>query len=126
MSKIYDDFDKLKEIVKNYVQHGSDLDSFMWVIRAAIREAIADGYMFIDYLQWRHEMEGELEMDYDTDKWDDILIKAMGADDKKYMEYASGRENDSLWEKLGLEPKYHEIPEFIIENIKKALECNDL
>jgi len=116
-----DPFDKLKDVVKFYIKAGDPVDAFMGAVKSAITEAIADGHMFIDYLQWRHEMEDQNFIEYDENEWDDILVRAMGKNVEEYMDSAFGSENDSLCKKLGLEPKKIELGPEAEKAIYKAL-----
>ena len=114
-------FDRLKDVVKYFIKEGFSLDDFMGTVESAILEAIVEGCMFVDYLHWRYKIEDPNFMPYDEDEWDDILIKAMGENKEEYMDFASCSKNDSLREKLGLEPKKMECGPDADEAIKKHL-----
>ena len=104
MSKEHNSFSLIKEAVKQDIKEGNSLWDFRSSVRAAIREAIIDGYMFYDYLQWRDKIEVEYEMIHDDDEREDDLIKAMILDKSVYLEDIGG-DSEGLMKKLGLEPQ---------------------
>jgi hypothetical protein len=66
-------------------------------------EAIEEGYMFFDYLQHRSEYEDCIFKKYDDEKWEEIIIKAMGPDRNDYLNHLDFSHNEGLLKKLGLD-----------------------
>jgi hypothetical protein len=121
MKNAYDNFELLKSIIKDEIKSGYCVDDFQHMVRAAIRAVIADGHMFVDYLQCRDEIENDLTMEYDEDEWEQLLIKAMGDEKDESLEFASGSNNESLFKKLGFKPKQINFSEQVEEAITKIL-----